>query len=550
MDQQEAAKGSAAPQNGSQASEPRHRANFLKDFVASIVVFLVALPLCIGIAQASGFPPQAGLVTGIIGGLIVGLFSGSPLQVSGPAAGLVVIVIDVMEQHDNDFAIFGTIVALAGLIQIAAGYARLGQWFRAVSPAVIQGMLAGIGILIFSSQFHVMLDRESPGKGLRAIAAIPASLLDGIRVWEFDRHHQSAAIGLITIIAIVVWPILAIGRLRIIPGALVGVVLASIAAATPFFAVTPIQIEEGAFETLHLPSLSALATPSVLIAAVTIAIVASAETLLCASAVDQMHTGPRTRYNKELLAQGVGNGICGIVGGLPMTGVIVRSSANVNAGATSRWSSVLHGLWLLLFVVVLSSLLELIPQAALAGVLVYTGYKLVNVKAIKKLSEYGRAELAIYAITVAGVVAIDLLAGVLIGVGLSLLKLLRTLASLTVREERGPDGSLVMHLRGAATVVALPRLAKSLETVPPGIDVHISLEDLDYIDHACINLLIDWEKQHAATGGRVMVDWDGLHGRFRTANPAAVQDQRLADSDQVCLIDARPRSRGASPAST
>ncbi|MAY74436.1 MAG: SulP family inorganic anion transporter [Phycisphaerae bacterium] len=501
------------------------KVNIGKDFVASIVVFLVALPLCIGIAQACGLPAQTGLVTGVIGGLIVGLFAGSPLQVSGPAAGLVVIVVDILEYHEGNLAIFGAIVVLAGALQLVAGALKLGQWFRAVSPAVIQGMLAGIGILIFSDQFHVMLDRESPGKGLDAIVAIPAAFVDGISIWNFDQHHQAAAIGLITIISIVVWPLVAPKPLKILPGALIGVVLASVAAATTYFDVAPIVLEGDLLESLTFPDFSVVGSSAVLIAAVTVALVASAETLLCASAVDQMHTGPRTKYNQELSAQGVGNMLCGFVGALPMTGVIVRSSANVNAGATSRWSAVIHGAWLLIFVALLSSVLLFIPRAALAGVLVYTGWKLVNIKAIRKLSKVGRGELAIYIATVVGVVAIDLLSGVIIGVGLSLARLLYKLGRLQIkqREERGGEGVLriFFELHGAATVIALPRLARELEAAPAGSEVHLSLADLDYIDHACLNLIGDWERQHQATGGTLVIDWEELRARYRPSSRAS-----------------------------
>lgn len=494
-----------------------------RDLVASVVVFLVALPLCIGIAQACGVGAQAGLVTGIIGGVVVATLAGSPLQVSGPAAGLVVIIVGLLDElrcreayAQNVSAVFALVVLLAGLMQVGAGMLRLGQWFRAVSPAVIQGMLAGIGVLIFSNQFHEMVDIHGESlKGLRAIAQIPASLWNGIRIWEFDAHHQTAAVGLLTIVTIVVWPMVAPKRLRIIPGALLGTILASGVALFPALDVPTIRADEvdilGAFSP---PAFSAIGDRSIWIAALTIAAVASAETLLCASAVDQMHQGPRTRYNRELIAQGVGNGLCGFFGGLPMTGVIVRSSANVAAGATSRWSAFLHGVWLFVFVALLPQVLGVIPRASLAGILVYTGFKLVNIKAIKGLARYGRGELLIYAVTVVGVVAIDLLTGVIIGVALSLAKLLLSLSRLEITQENGPGDATTLRLRGAATVVALPSLAGALENVPPGNELHLCFDRLGYIDHACLALIGDWQRQHESTGGRLIIDWDDLHARF------------------------------------
>jgi MFS superfamily sulfate permease-like transporter len=253
----------------------------------------------------------------------------------------------------------------------------------------------------------------------------------------------------------------------------------------------------------------------VLIMIFTVAFVASAETLLCATAVDQLHQGPRTRYDKELCAQGVGNVLCGMLGALPMTGVIVRSAANVEAGAKSRLSAILHGFWLLLMVLLGAALLAQIPTAALAAVLVYTGYRLVNLKVVKELWHWGWSEVAIYLCTVIGVVALGLLEGVLIGVGLSVLKLLYRFSSLQVRLEEDPEGRrTVLYLEGAATFLRLPQLAAALEKVPAATELHVHFERLAYIDHACLELLMTWEKQHAALGGSLVIDWETLHGRF------------------------------------
>jgi MFS superfamily sulfate permease-like transporter len=207
----------------------------------------------------------------------------------------------------------------------------------------------------------------------------------------------------------------------------------------------------------------------------------------------------------------VGNLLCGLVGALPMTGVIVRSATNVEAGAKTRLSAFLHGVWLLLFVALLPSVLRLVPIASLAAVLVYTGYKLVNVKAVKELWAYSRGEVVIYAATLAGVVATDLLTGVLLGVGLSVVKLLYTFSHLGVRLERDKQRrTAVLYLEGAATFLRLPKLAAALERVRPGTELHVRLEGLSYVDHACLELLMDWEKQHMAKGGTLVVDWDTL----------------------------------------
>ncbi|HEX5538645.1 MAG TPA: SulP family inorganic anion transporter, partial [Methylophilaceae bacterium] len=375
-----------------------------RDMMASVVVFLVALPLCMGIAIASGFPPTAGIVTGIVGGLVVGALSGSPLTVSGPAAGLVVLVAEMGQRFG--FGMLAVIILLAGLVQIAAGALRLGVWFRAISPAVIHGMLAGIGILIVGSQFHLMLDRSAAGSGLDNLMGIPHAMLQTLA--QHGGNLWAALIGLLTIAVIVLWSRYAPQRLRMIPGALVGVVLGVLAAnglGLELKFLSDLFQQPAAFGGLfeiRLPGwtdVAAAVDASLLLAAVSLAFIASAESLLSVTAVDKMHNGPRARYDKELMAQGLGNALCGTLGALPMTGVIVRSTANVQAGAASRMSAILHAVWLLLFVSAFLFTFKYIPVATLAAVLVYTGYKLAYPKVLKELRQYGWTEVAIYAIT-------------------------------------------------------------------------------------------------------------------------------------------------------
>ena len=250
-----------------------------------------------------------------------------------------------------------------------------------------------------------------------------------------------------------------------------------------------------------------------------LAVVASAETLLCATAVDQMQSDTRTNYNQELVAQGVGNMICGLLGALPMTGVIVRSSANIEAGGKTRLSTILHGLWLLVFISMLAFMLRMIPTAALAAMLVYIGYKLINFQSIRSLRKYGWGEVAIYAATVGTIVCTDLLTGVLTGIGLSAAKLLYTFSHLVVDVDVDQGNrKAVLSLEGAATFIRLPVLAEALEQVPGNIELHVDFEHLDYIDHACLDLLINWDKQHEATGGTLVIDWDTLHANFLREN--------------------------------
>lgn len=615
-----------------------------RDIFASIVVFLVALPLCMGIAVASGAPVSSGLITGMIGGAVVGPISGSPLQVSGPAAGLTVPIGDAIREFG--LPSLGLIVVLAGALQLLAGVCRLGQWFRAVSPAVIHGMLAGIGVLIFASQFHVMVDDKPRQGGLANLLSIPEAIAKGLPIPEMaskeirtarrellqefgqlhenqlvlethvesvvsiqgsdaahaaqavflhdhlneqqkiiDRtkellakvetldlkgvnghdlqesirksletqqaaladmdagrydhaaasqraaaesltdvlaglknHQWAAKLGLLTIGIIVGWQLLIPKKFQLIPGPLVAIVVVTALSASLTLPVLFVELPEKFSDGINFISLTPLQDISfwpLLSTAAMVAIIASAETLLCATAVDQMHNGPRTKYDKELAAQGIGNMLCGLVGALPMTGVIVRSAANVQAGGTTRLSTTLHGIWLVVFVVLLGSILRLIPLSALAGILVYTGYKLINPKELIHLWRVGKFEALIFVTVVATIVVEDLLVGVLVGIALSTVKLLWVFSHLKAQLEVTQDGKRAqLSLEGAATFLRLPYLAGKLEDVPAGARLHVDLEHLDYIDHACMTLLMNWAKQHEASGGQLIIDWGSLHARF------------------------------------
>ncbi|MEM8864461.1 MAG: SulP family inorganic anion transporter [Planctomycetota bacterium] len=534
---------------------------FKSDLPASIIVFLVALPLCMGIAIASKAPPATGLITGIVGGIIVGFIAGSPLQVSGPAAGLFVLVANIIEDFgatesgtldiERGLAAMGLAVLGAGVIQLAAGLLRLGNFFRAVSPAVIQGMLSGIGVLILASQFHVMVDDKDAAKeyleagypkGVANLVTIPQSLWLGVVPLDGSPHHLAALVGVGTILVLVFWKLIPKNPLKIIPAPVIAVTLASIVAfsfgitlppdkleaqedkanipAEGRVKITQVQVPSNLASEIRLPTperTEGLFGTALLISALTIALVASAETMLCATAVDQMQAHVRTNYDRELTAQGVGNLICGVLGALPMTGVIVRSSANVDAGGRTRMSTILHGIWLLLFVAALPWVLNYIPMAALAAVLVFTGWKLINIKAIAKLWKVSPAEGIICLITLGLVVGVDLLTGVLVGIACTAARLLYTFARLDVQVDGDADNHRVeIHLKGAATFLALPRLTAMLDEVEPETELHVHLDELTYVDHACLELFVNWEKQHEASGGRLVIDWDDLTATFRS----------------------------------
>ena len=474
-----------------------------------------------GIAIASGMPPAAGLITGIVGGILVGAISGCPLQVSGPAAGMAVLVYEIVQSHGA--ATLAIVVLIAGLIQLGAGLLRAGQIFRAISPSVIFGMLAGIGILIVGAQFHVMMDHQPRKDGISNLLGMPESLAKGLWPPDGTSHHIAALLGAGTIVAMILWAKFAPARLRWVPGALVGVASATIVCAAFSLPVRYVKIENDFFGSIQMLSwngVMAALNGDVLVLAVTVAFVASAETLLSAAAVDQMHDGPRADYNRELLSQGVGNIICGALGSLPMTGVIVRSATNVAAGARSRFSTMLHGAWLLLLVVAAAGLLRMVPTASLAAVLVYTGVKLVNVQHIMRLLRYGGAPVVIYGVTVVGIVVTDLLTGILAGIVLSIGKVVyaRTHCSIRVIPQRGASRTDV-YLEGAATFLRLPKLADTLDSIPHDHEVRVHLRGLDYVDDASLEVLSNFQNQREEKGGTVVLEWDEALRLYREKNP-------------------------------
>ena len=495
--------------------------HFRQDLLASFVVFLVALPLCMGIAIASGMPPAAGLITGIVGGVLVGSISGCPLQVSGPAAGMAVLVYQIVQTHGP--ATLAVVVSMAGAIQIAAGLARAGRMFRAISPAVIFGMLAGIGILIMGAQFHVMMDHQPRQDGIANLLSIPGSIAKGLWPADGTSHHIAALLGAGTILAMVSWANFAPRRLRWIPGALIGVAGATAVAALWSLPVRYVNLNSDFFSSIQFLSVKELVSAGnaeVVLLALTVAFVASAETLLSAAAVDQMHDGPRTDYNRELMAQGAGNVVCGALGALPMTGVIVRSATNVAAGARTRWSAVMHGVWLLVLVAAAAGLLRMVPTASLAAVLVYTGFKLVNVQHVLRLLRYGGAPVVIYAATVIGIVATDLLTGIVAGIVLSLGKLVYARSHFAIRVlPQGGANRTDVYLEGAATFLRLPKLADALDAIPPDHEVHVHLRDLDYVDDAGLETLSNFQSQRTEKGAAVVLEWPEALKLYRDKNP-------------------------------
>ncbi|MGV9708145.1 SulP family inorganic anion transporter [Streptomyces sp. NPDC003483] len=453
------------------------------DLYASVVVFLVALPLCVGVAIASGVPAELGLVTGIVGGLVAGLLPGSSLQVSGPAAGLTVLVYEAVQTYG--LPALGVLVLGAGLVQLVLGALRLGRWFRAVSVAVVQGMLAGIGLVLIAGQVYALGDTAAPASGLGKIAGLP-SLPGSADPWAL-------AVGGATVAVLLLWPRWRRGA-RVVPAPLVAVALASAATGLLDLPVRRVTVH-GLLDSVQPPSLAELGRLTevgVLGTVLAFALIASAESLFSAAAVDRLHRGPRTDYDRELIAQGAGNAVCGVLGALPMTAVIVRSAANVRAGARTKASRVLHGVWLLVFTAVVPGVLGIIPVAALAGLLVHAGCKLVPVREVRTLWRGHRGEVVVLGVTAVAIVAGNLFEGVLIGLALAVAKTAWDISHVHVETEDRGGAGLVVRVVGNATFLRLPKLLDALEALPHDRDVRLELGGLRHVDHACAAALERW----------------------------------------------------------
>lgn len=492
---------------------------FFSDFSASLVVFLVALPLCMGVAFASGAPPLYGLIAGVIGGMLVGHFTGSPLQVSGPTPTLTVIVWELIQKFGIE--VLGLAVLVAGIMQFACGQMKLGQWFRAVSPSVIHGILTGIGLLIFSSQFHLMVDDNAKGTGFDNLISIPEAIWKGLVPTPDTTHHLAAQVGVITILIIVLWQSFAPKKLKFLPAPLIAIVAVTLYANLLEFPIQYVSIPENFFAAIPWPPsffehAHLLANSELWIDIAGIAFIASAETLLTTSAVDKMQTYTKANYDKELSAQGIGNMTCGVLGVLPIAGVIVRSAANIQAGAVTNRATMMHGLWLLLSAIVAVNVLNTIPTAALAAILVFTGYKLMNFKVVPELRKHGRGEVIIFFATFVAIMMSDLLTGIFVGLLLAFAKLIYVFSYLSINMIRDDENDCThMYLRGAATFIRLPQLAQSFEELPGGVNIIVHVDQLSYIDHACMELFRTWESEHRPDGGTILIDWDAASGEMK-----------------------------------
>jgi len=475
--------------------------NFRRDVVSGFVIFLIALPLCLGIAAASGAPPIAGVITGIVGGTLVALVSGSYVTINGPAAGLIVVILGAIEGLGG-FRYALAVGLVAGAIQIVLGLLRSGKLTAFFPLSVVHGMLAGIGIIIMTGQIHIALGVENPREhGFHIFTVIPESFA--------ELEPLAAAIGLAAVLVMVLWPKVPVAALRLVPAPLVAVVMGIVGAALfsldeELLVPLPDSITEG----FAAPDFSRILTGTSLYYIFLFVFVASLESLLTAEAVDKLDPYKRrSDMNRELVGKGAGNMVVSAIGGIPMIAEVVRSSANIFNGARTRWSNFFHGLFLLAFVALLPGLLQRIPTAALAGILLVVGFKLAHPKEFLGTLKIGRLELVLMAVTAATVVLTDLLIGVGAGIVVGLVVALARGTSVgnlfRPRMQVQEGETITATFRGALGFTNFVGVRSKLDALPRGRHVVLDFSEVQSIDHTVVERLHDFEEDYERSGGHV-----------------------------------------------
>jgi MFS superfamily sulfate permease-like transporter len=527
--------------------------NWRDDVLSGFLVFLIALPLCLGISMASGFPPSAGLITAIVGGMLVSRINGSFMTINGPAAGLIVVVLDAVQNLGQGDALAGyhytlAAIVVASVFQILLGFFKAGRLSAFFPASVVHGMLAAIGIIIMAKQIHVMLG-VTPEKGslFFTIAQIPHSIA--------ILNPEIAMIGVTCIAILIFWRVVREPQLKMIPAPIL-VVLAGIglgrfydldhehmylflpdasflehheATVGPKFLVT---ISDNFLSSFYFPDFSKIATIEFWESVVTICLVGSLESLLSATAVDKLDPYRRhSDLDRDLAAVGVGNLVSGMIGGLPMIAEIVRSSANCNNGAKTGWANFFHGAFLLLFVVLFPRLIHSIPLAALASLLVFTGFRLASPKEFAKVMGIGKEQLFMFVLTIIGVLATDLLIGVAIGIvakfaihmfrGVRLNNLLKIHFVLESLE----DGSILVEIVGAAIFSNFLALKTALAGIEKRKKVIFQLTNAYLIDHTVMEFMHDFQHNYETEGGKCLFYGTEYHDTY-SRHPLAVRKMK------------------------
>jgi MFS superfamily sulfate permease-like transporter len=479
--------------------------NAKTDVVSGFIIFLIALPLCLGIALASGAPPIAGIISGIIAGTLANLLSGSYVTINGPAAGMIVIVAGAITELGFEQAL--AVGVVAGAIQVVLCFVKAGKLTGFFPLSVIHGMLAGIGLIIMAGQIHVALGRQNPGEhGIQILTSIPPSFANLV--------PATALVGLAAVLIMVFWPKL--GSIsKVVPAPLVAVIVG-----------TGIALVNGAGPRLDLgeggllagftgPDFSAILSGPAIKWILLYVFVASIESLLTAEAVDKLDPFQRrSDMNKELFGKGVGNMASSAIGGLPMIAEVVRSKANILNGARTRWSNFFHGVFLGLFVLAAPGLLEFIPLAALAGILLVIGFKLAHPNDFRHALQVGKADFVLMVVTALAVLLTDLLIGVASGIVLGLLwavvkgtsvgNLFKPAVAVDQQDEE-----INIELRKALGFHNFIPLRSKLDGLPTGKTVKLDFTDVHYVDPTVMERIHDFEAGYIADGGRVVRVGDG-----------------------------------------
>lgn len=495
----------------SKSNKNQFFSNISSDLPASLVVFLVAMPLCLGIALASGAPLFSGIIAGFVGGIVVTLMSKSPLGVSGPAAGLAVIVLTAIQEL-GAFETFLLAVVLAGVIQVVLGILKAGVIGYYFPSTVIKGMLSGIGILIILKQIpHAFGYDGDPEGDLSFIQTDGENTFSELFNMLDYISPGAAIISLLSLAVLILWerPFMKkLGFTKLVQGPLV-VVLGGIGLNILFQTIPALSISAdhlvsipvaeslgGFFDQFTMPDFSQLGNPAVYTVAITMAIVASLETLLCVEATDKLDPEKRvTPTNRELVAQGVGNIFSGLIGGLPITQVIVRSSANIQSGGKSKASAFFHGVLLLVSAAAIPSLLNLIPLASLAAILLVVGYKLAKPSLFISVYKSGRQQFIPFAVTIVGIVLTDLLTGIMLGMAVAIVDILYSnfKRPFYFEEEHLAAGKpIIIQLSEDVTFLNKGRILRTLSHLPEGVDVIIDASKVQIIHPDVLEIIEDF----------------------------------------------------------
>lgn len=523
-----------------------------RDISAGFLVFLIALPLCLGIAVASGFPPMAGIISAIVGGLLVSRINGSCLTINGPAAGLIVVILTAVESLGEGDAMAGyrytlAAIVIAGILQMVLGFYKAGRLAAFFPASVVHGMLAAIGIIIMAKQLPVMAGVQIEGGSmLSAIVQLPHALT-----------YFIPKIGLIALAGVAIligWPSIQNRTLKKIPAPIL--VIASGMFLGQLFDLARLQpdalfkapedlIIGGAFlvsipdslaASIVFPDFSKIFSFAFWESVISICLVGSLESLLSAAAVDKLD--PEKRYsdlNRDLRAVGIGNTVSGMLGGLPMIAEIVRSSANIDAGAKSGWSNFFHGAFLLVFVMLFPQVIDTIPLASLAALLVYTGFRLASPQAFAKTLDVGKEQLALFVITIIGILATNLLAGVLIGIAAKLLIHLgrgvsvENLLTISYRLEQKSANTCLIKVSGSAIFSNFISLKSQLATLPDGKTVIFDLANAYLIDHTVMEFIDHYRDDYIERGGQCEIHGLEKHEAYADHELAA-RKRKFAES--------------------